>query len=96
MVVLDRLDQMAEGPAADALLDALDPDCNHVFRDQYVGLPIDLWAVTWLATAADPERVPGTLRDRLDVISLPGYCENEKLRIAVEHVIPPPSWYGTG
>ena len=66
VVVLDQLDQLAEGPAADALLDALDPDRNHVFRDHYVGLPIDLSAVTWLATAADPERVPGTLllRDR--------------------------------
>ncbi len=88
VVVLDRLDQLAEGPAADALLDALDPDRNHVFRDHYLGLPIDLAAVTWLATAADAERVPGTLRDRLDVISLPGYCQAEKLRIAVEHVIP--------
>ena len=88
VVVLDRLDQLAEGTAADALLDALDPDRNHVFRDQYVGLPIDLSAVTWLATAADPERVPGTLRDRLDVVPLPGYCEAEKLRIAVEHVVP--------
>ena len=88
VVVLDRLDELAEGPAADALLDALDPDRNHVFRDHYVGLPIDLSAVTWLATAADPERVPATLRDRLDVISLPGYCQAEKLRIAAEHVIP--------
>ena len=88
VVVLDRLDQLAEGPAADALLDALDPDRNHVFRDHYVGLPIDLSAVTWLATAADPERVPGTLQGRLDVITLPGYCETEKLRIAAEHVIP--------
>ena len=88
VVVLDRLDQLAEGPAADALLDALDPDRNHVFRDHYLGLPIDLSSVTWLATAADPERVPGTLRDRLDVISLPGFCQAEKLRIAVEHVIP--------
>ena len=88
VVVLDRLDQLAEGPAADALLDALDPDRNHVFRDHYLGLAIDLSAVTWLATAADAERVPGTLRDRLDVISLPGYCQAEKLRIATEHVIP--------
>ena len=88
VVVLDRLDQLAEGPAADALLDALDPVRNHAFRDHYVGLPIDLSAVTWLATAADPERVPGTLRERLDVVPLPGYCEAEKLRIAVEHVIP--------
>ena len=88
VVVLDRLDQLAEGPAADALLDALDPARNHVFRDHYVGLRIDLSAVTWLATATDPERVPGTLRDRLDVIALPGYCEAEKLRIAVERVVP--------
>ena len=42
----------------------------------------------WLATAADPERIPSTLRDRLDMVSLPGYCEAEKLRIAIEHVIP--------
>ena len=88
VVVLDRLDQLAEGSAAEALGDALDPDRNRVFRDHYVGLPIDLSAVTWLATAADPERVPGTLRDRLDAIALPGYCEAEKLRIAAEHVIP--------
>ena len=88
VVVLDQLDQLAEGPAADALLDALDPDRNHVFRDHYVGLPIDLSAVTWLATATDPERVPATLRDHLDVISLPGYCQAEKLRIAAEHLIP--------
>ena len=88
VVVLDRLDQLAEGSAADALVDALDRDRNRVFRDHYVGLPIDLSAVTWLATAADPEGVPGTLRGRLDVISLPGYCEAEKLRIASEHVIP--------
>ena len=78
VVVLDRLDELAGGPAADALIYALDPDRNHVFRDHYVGLPIDLSAVTWLATAADPERVPGTLRDRLDVISLPGYCEDRE------------------
>ena len=88
VIVLDQLDQLADGPAAATLLDALDPVRNHAFRDHYVGLPIDLSAVTWLATAADPARVSATLRDRLDVVPLPGYCETEKLRIAVGHLIP--------
>ena len=88
VVVLDGLDRLAAGPAADALLDALDPLRNHAFRDRYVGLALDLSAVTWLATATDLDGIPVQLRDRLEVVPLRGYCEAEKLRIALEHLVP--------
>ena len=88
VVVLDGLDQLAAGPAAEALLDALDPLRNHAFRDRYLGLALDLSAVTWLATATDLDGIPVQLRDRLEVVPLRGYCEAEKLRIALEHLVP--------
>ncbi len=87
LVVLGELDRLAEA-TADALLDALDPARNHAFRDRYVGLPLDLRGTLFVATATDPARIPPLLRERLELLSLAGYTDAEKERIAAGHLIP--------
>ena len=74
--------------AADALLGAIDPGRNRVFRDRYVGLSLDLTGVVFLAAATDPGRIPPLLTERLEVLPLAGYTDAEKQRIAVRHLIP--------
>ena len=81
---IDRIDDRA----AHALLDVLDPARSRAFRDRYVGLPLDLSAVTFVATAGDPSEVPAVLLERLELVALEEYAEAEKLRIAADHLLP--------
>ena len=87
LVVLGELDRLGE-EAADALLGALDPARNHSFRDRYVGLPLDLTGVLFVAVAADPARIPPLLQERLELLPLAGFTDAEKQHIATRHLIP--------
>ena len=85
--VLDEIDKLGPAPAA-VLLEVLDPEQNHSFRDAFVELPFDLSAVLFITTANEVARIPPALRDRLEIIGLPGYTEAEKVAIAETHLIP--------
>ena len=87
LVLLDELDRVGEG-AADALLGALDPARNRAFRDRYLGLPLDLGGVLFVGAAIDPGRIPPLLQERLELLPLAGYDDEEKHRIATRHLIP--------
>ena len=86
LVLLGELDRVGEA-AADALLGALDPARNCAFRDRYLGLPLDLTGVLFVAAATDPGRIPPLLRERLELLPLAGYDDEEKHRIATRHLI---------
>ena len=86
-VVLGEVDRLGEAGAG-ALLGALDPARNHRFGDGYAALPLDLAGVLFVAVAADPERIPPQLRERLELVALAGYTDAEKQRIAVVHLMP--------
>ncbi len=84
---VDKLGRGAHGDPSSALLEALDPAQNHTFRDSYLDLPFDLSSVLFVATANVLHTLPGPLRDRLEVIQIPGYTAAEKLEIARRYLV---------
>jgi ATP-dependent Lon protease len=85
---IDKLGADVKGDPAAALLEVLDPAQNHSFSDHYLELPLDLGRVMFIATANEVERIPGPLRDRMELIFLPGYLPTEKLEIARRYLVP--------
>ena len=90
VMMLDEVDKMGtslRGDPAAALLEVLDPEQNHTFRDHYLGIPFDLSRVVFIATANVIDVVPVPVRDRMEVIELPGYTQEEKLQIARRYLV---------